>query len=93
MMENSDIQKSSTPSILSYIIIILTYGILFTLLFHPVPEPNKDLVNILSSSIISLCVGGIIGYWYSSSHAKKANEKNLSDNLNNNESINQSNGN
>ena len=75
-MDNSNLEpKSSTPSILSFIIIVLSYAILFTLLFHPVPEQNKDLVNILSSSIISLCIGGIIGYWFSSSHIKKQNEK------------------
>jgi putative flippase GtrA len=58
-------------TIISLLIILLSYGYLLLLLFYPVPTENRDIVNVSASSIISLCVGGVIGYWFSASHFKK----------------------
>jgi hypothetical protein len=59
--------------VLGGIVVIGFFALLYLMLYWGVPEPNKDLFNILSGALVGSFTT-IVGYFYGSS--KGSSEKN-----------------
>lgn len=56
------------------------FGVVITLILHPVPEGNKDIINVSLGALIGMAVG-VVGYFYGSSKGSAdKTEKMLSQN-------------
>lgn len=64
--------KTALRSVVSVMIILLSYMLVFTLLFVEVPERNVRLVDICIGILLGGCVAGVVGYLFGSS---KGNSK------------------
>jgi hypothetical protein len=58
--------KDSTPRVLAYLVAGGFFGLLTTLVFHPLPEAGKDAALLLLGALSTAFVG-IIQYYYGSS--------------------------
>jgi hypothetical protein len=62
----SSLSKTDVRNIIAIIYVLLVLGFIYVLVFKPVPNENKDLVNVLGGVVIG-GIGPIIGFYYGSS--------------------------
>ncbi len=58
--------KDSTPRILALVLFVLFFGLLLLMMFHAVPDANKDVLNILLGTLGG-SIATVIAYYYGSS--------------------------
>ena len=63
----SKIGSTEIRNILSVIIVIGAFSVLTLIIFKPIPEVNKDVVNIAIGLVLGGPVGGVIGYYFAAS--------------------------
>lgn len=54
-------------SILAVIILVGSFTILGTMLFHEIPDRNKDVVNICIGIVLGASMGAVTGYYFGDS--------------------------
>jgi len=81
MMTN--ISQSNIRAVLAVMIISGSYVFIILLLFIAIPPANKDVIQILGTSIISTSVGGVIGFNYAASKMESDKAKSIQENLQN----------
>jgi hypothetical protein len=59
-------------------IIICVFGLISILMFLPVPDTNKDMVNVSIGAVIGFG-GAVVGYFYGSSKGSSDKDKLLND--------------
>ena len=57
--------------VLSGLITLCFFALLFLLVFKPIPEQNGDLLNIAVGALIGAFTGGVVGYFFGSSAGSK----------------------
>lgn len=65
------IPQAEIRSIITIIIVILSFLLMFVLVHFKVPSENKDLVNVAMGFILS-GFAGVIGYYFGSSKSSEA---------------------
>ena len=76
-----NIGKSEIQNILAVIIIIGVFGLLFVLLFKPIPKENHDLMYMALGAVFSLGFGVVVGFYYGSSKSSATKDATISDAL------------
>jgi hypothetical protein len=61
-------------AVIAFMIVIGSFGFLFTLVYRSVPESNKDLINISAGFIFGLLTG-VGAYYYGNSKDKSDSEQ------------------
>lgn len=56
--------KLPVAIVIAFIIIVLSYGLLYLLSFKEIPPRNHDVVISLISGVIGSCVTPVIGWLY-----------------------------
>lgn len=72
------LEKLSVTDMRSIIALTTVAGIfviLAMLMFHPIPETNKDIVNSIISAITGGALGGVIGFYFGSKKQELTQEK------------------
>ena len=52
--------------VLGALVVLLSASVIFLLIFHDLPENNKDIVNIALGTLLGMAVT-VVGYFYGSS--------------------------
>jgi hypothetical protein len=68
------ISKTEIRNAIALIYIIMVLAFLYVLAYHPVPDKNQQLVNILGGNIIA-GAGLIIGYFFGASKTESDKAK------------------
>lgn len=61
------------PALLSAIVVLGVLSILGTLLFHPVPTENKDLINIAFGGLLG-SLTTVVAFYFGSSKSSQAKD-------------------
>jgi uncharacterized membrane protein len=59
--------KENITELLAIISTLGSFLFLILLAFKPIPEVNKDLLNILGGVVIGTTLGGVFGYFFGQS--------------------------
>jgi hypothetical protein len=73
-LKQSDLFSKRFVYILAIVVILLTFGYDYYILFNAVPTANKDFLNIVAGSLNTGCLATIIGFFFGSS--KGSDDKN-----------------
>ena len=58
--------KETFMYVLGALVVMLSASVIFLLIFHDLPENNKDIVNIALGTLLGMAVT-VVGYFYGSS--------------------------
>lgn len=58
--------KETFMYVLGALVVLLSASVIFLLIFHDLPENNKDIVNIALGTLLGMAVT-VVGYFYGSS--------------------------
>jgi hypothetical protein len=61
------ISRNTTQLILAILGVVFCLAWFAALLFVPIPEANKDLINIITGALLSTCIAQIYNYYFGSS--------------------------
>lgn len=68
------ITKSDIRNILATISVLGFFVVIILLIMKPVPEGNKDVVNVIIGFLGAGLVGGVAGYYFGASKAETKKE-------------------
>jgi hypothetical protein len=71
------LKRLTKTDIRNTIALTIVYGVfiaLFLLIYTPIPKENHDTVNVMVGFITGTALGGIMGFYFSSSKTDKKNE-------------------
>jgi hypothetical protein len=71
----SNLSQTSIRGGLALVTVVFVFSWLTILIFHEIPDRNKDIVNTLGSLVIGACFGSIFGYYYGASKDKTDSDK------------------
>lgn len=63
--------KANIKNTIAVISVVLSFSFLIILLFHPVPEGNRDLVNVLGGVILGVAINSVFGWLYTDNKKDK----------------------
>jgi len=58
------LSKANIRNTVAAFSIFLSFGFLMLIAFHPVPEGNRDLVNVLGGVVIGAAINSVYGWLY-----------------------------
>lgn len=64
----------SARTLIALSVVLMSFGFLFALVYHAVPEQNKDIIQIASGLVLAV-LAGVTGYYFGSSKDKSDQEK------------------
>jgi hypothetical protein len=72
------ISKSDIRNILAVIAVVGAFVVLYMLIVTPIPETNKDTVNLALGFVLGGLVGGVSGFYFGASkgETKESNTEN-----------------
>jgi len=64
---------------------LLTFSFIYIsgVTFFEVPAANKDIVNLITGTIIGYCLNGVVGFFFGSSHGSMQKDSTINNALNN----------
>ena len=71
------LKRLTKTDIRNTIALTIVYGVfiaLFLLIYTPIPKENHDTVNVMVGFITGTALGGIMGFYFSSSKSDKKND-------------------
>jgi polyferredoxin len=71
------LKRLTKTDIRNTIALTIVYGVfiaLFLLIYNPIPKENHDTVNVMIGFITGTALGGIMGFYFSSSKTDKKND-------------------
>jgi hypothetical protein len=63
----SSIGKSDIRNILAVIAVVGAFIVLYMLIVTPIPETNKDTVNLALGFVLGGLIGGVTGFYFAAS--------------------------
>jgi hypothetical protein len=69
-----NLTQTSIRGVIAIIVIISSFGFLFSLLHYKIPPENKEVVTV-SAGLILAGMGVVLGYYFGASKDKTDNEK------------------
>ncbi len=63
-----------TRSLIAFLIVLLSFGFLFTLAYKAIPKDNKDILQIAVGIVLGV-LGIVVGYYFGSSKDKSDQDK------------------
>ena len=63
----SSIGKSDIRNILAVIAVVGAFIVLYMLIVTPIPETNKDTVNLALGFVLGGLIGGVTGFYFGAS--------------------------
>lgn len=61
------VNKNITQLVMAIMGVVFCLAWFAALLFVPVPDANKDLINIITGALLSTCIAQIYNYYFGSS--------------------------
>jgi polyferredoxin len=71
------LKRLTKTDIRNSIALTIVYGVfvsLFLLIYKPIPKENRDAVNVMIGFLTGSALGGIMGFYFSSSKSDKKND-------------------